>query len=344
MMAVLLSLAVVFLIGGLDALEMVQHSVSQTIFLSRKASSTGPFVQKAALQEGSGSETGYTMDSLDATVPRPFVFESGRTWSDVRTRMHSLDATVVPSFSFESEAKQCGDIFGRGNTTGRGELFSTNNSDLDLDRTHGGNLGEVVGVGVDMPDIVNQSSNAGYAGRRGARLSVVAANSVGRPEVTNGESGEAVNGGTSRCCGGLGKKVKRWMSRLPLNKLKILVVVWQILAVCSSITGIEFPVSYARFLAWINIANFDIGDLFSASCILPSMNFYRKLLVTTLAPLALTCVLALTYRMAKRRAGLGSAGVIARRAAWSRHVAAGLLLTFLVRFECLSSESLFRFV
>ncbi|CAM9737553.1 unnamed protein product, partial [Laminaria digitata] len=113
-------------------------------------------------------------------------------------------------------------------------------------------------------------------------------------------------------------------------KLKILVVVWQILTAFSSITGVEFPASYARFLTWISVVNLDIGDLFSASCGLPSLNFYVRLLVSTLAPLLLMAVLVLTYRMAKRRAGLGRAGVIAKRDAWSRHVAAGLLLSFLV--------------
>ena len=118
---------------------------------------------------------------------------------------------------------------------------------------------------------------------------------------------------------------------MPLDKLKILVVVWQILTIFSSISGVQYPVSYSRFLVWINVVNFDMGDIFSASCILPSANFYVRLLLTTLAPLVLAAVLVLTYNMAKRRAGIGSAGVIAKRAAWSRHVAAGLLLTFLVR-------------
>ncbi|CAN0576978.1 unnamed protein product, partial [Laminaria digitata] len=109
-------------------------------------------------------------------------------------------------------------------------------------------------------------------------------------------------------------------------KLKILVVVWQILAVFSSITGVEFPASYARFLSWISVVNLDIGSIFSASCVLPPVNFYASLLVTTLAPLVLAAGLVLTYQTAKHRAGIGSAGVTARRAAWSRHVAAGLLL------------------
>ncbi|CAM9233149.1 unnamed protein product, partial [Laminaria digitata] len=113
-------------------------------------------------------------------------------------------------------------------------------------------------------------------------------------------------------------------------KFKILLVVWQILTVFSSITGVEFPEPYSKFLSWINFVNFDIGHIFSVSCILPSVNFYERLLVTTLTPLVLTTGLVLTYQVAKHRAGIGSAGVIAKRAAWARHVTAGLLLTFLI--------------
>ncbi|CAN0545253.1 unnamed protein product, partial [Laminaria digitata] len=49
-MLLLLSVAVVFLIGGLDAIESVRHSVGRTFSSGRKASSTGPFVQKPTLQ------------------------------------------------------------------------------------------------------------------------------------------------------------------------------------------------------------------------------------------------------------------------------------------------------
>ncbi|CAM9212963.1 unnamed protein product, partial [Hapterophycus canaliculatus] len=101
-------------------------------------------------------------------------------------------------------------------------------------------------------------------------------------------------------------------------KLKILVVVWQILTVFPSITGADFPPSYSRFLSWIDIVNLDLGSIFSGTCILPQVSFYQRLLLTTLAPLCL------------RRAGIGSASVLAKRAAWSRHFAAGLLLSFLV--------------
>eukprot|EP00903_Cladosiphon_okamuranus_P012169 g11416.t1 len=130
------------------------------------------------------------------------------------------------------------------------------------------------------------------------------------------------------CCD-LGDKIKRWASLLPMDKLKIVVVVWQILTVFPSITGVEFPPAYSRFLSWIEVVNLDVGHIFAASCVLPPVNFYQRLLLTTLAPLGLVLVLLLTYWMARRRAGIGSPGVLARRAAWSRHVAAGLLLTFL---------------
>eukprot|EP00903_Cladosiphon_okamuranus_P020453 g18773.t1 len=133
-------------------------------------------------------------------------------------------------------------------------------------------------------------------------------------------------GGRSGCCG-VGDKIKRWASKLPMDKLKIVVVVWQILTVFPSITGVDFPASYSRFLSWIDVVNFDLASLFVGSCILPALDFYQRLLLTTLAPIALAALLACTYWTAIRRAG---ASGILRKAAWSRHMAAGLLITFLV--------------
>lgn len=144
-----------------------------------------------------------------------------------------------------------------------------------------------------------------------------------------GDSSQDSGGKKAKCCG-LGDKIKSWMKRLPWNKLKILVVVWQILTVFPSITAIKFPPAYSRFLSWIEVINLELGHIFSASCLLPTINFYKSLLATTLTPIGLGMVLVVTYRMAKSRGGIGTAGVIAKRAAWSRHMAAGLLLTFLV--------------
>ncbi|CAM9624083.1 unnamed protein product, partial [Laminaria digitata] len=87
-----------------------------------------------------------------------------------------------------------------------------------------------------------------------------------------------------------------------VGKLKILVVVWQILASFPSITGGEFPASYAAFLSWIQVVNLDIGHTFSASCVLPQVNFYVRLVVATLTPMVLAAGLGVTYMMARRRA------------------------------------------
>ena len=142
-------------------------------------------------------------------------------------------------------------------------------------------------------------------------------------------AGAGAVGSRGRCCG-IEERIKRLWSRVPLDKLKILVVMWQILTVFPSIAAVDFPPVYSRFLSWIDVVNFDLGNFFSASCVFPGLNFYQRLLVTTLTPLALVGVLVVTYHIAKRRAGIGMSGMIQRRAAWSRHMAAGLLLTFLV--------------
>ena len=250
----LLLLAVVFLIGGLDAIKIVRQTVSRKI----------PFESNAS-------------------------------------------ASIVP----DSEAK----------TSFQGPNDREPNY---CDRTSSG------AEAIDATRRQSPRSPDASAGRYTRRSAVVGTDISREQQNTRMEVETAGRGGKSKGCG-IGDKVKGWVSRLPLDKLKILVVVWQILTIFSSISGVQYPVSYSRFLVWINVVNFDIGDIFSASCILPSANFYVRLLLTTLAPLVLAAVLVLTYNMAKRRAGIGSSGVIARRAAWSRHVAAGLLLTFLVR-------------
>lgn len=158
-----------------------------------------------------------------------------------------------------------------------------------------------------------------------------------RSQDTNAASLEAEGDAEPGCCG-CRARLKRWASKVPLNKLKILVVIWQILTVFPSIASVDFPPLYSRFLSWIDFVNFDIGAILSASCMLPGVSFYDRLLLTTLAPLALALVLVATFQMAKRRARTGSTDVVARRMAWSRHMAAGLLLTFLVRFSFLLRE------
>ncbi len=263
-----LVLALVFLIGGLDAVEGIRQSISRTMSISGgKATSS---------RSGRGGAAKF---------------------GEKTSSMRSTGVAVVPMLNTNppgggEEAKQ--DFKG----SARGVSFDNAVSVEGVEPASAGGRGYLLDAGAQLSDTTVGGSEAG---------------------------GEA----KTRCCG-LGDKIKRWASKLPTDKLKILVVVWQILTVFPSVTGVEFPSVYSRFLSWINVVNLDVGQIFAASCMLPAVNFYHRLLLTTLAPIGLALVLVVTYWMAKRRAGIGSAGIVARRAAWSRHMAAGLLLTFLV--------------
>ncbi len=184
------------------------------------------------------------------------------------------------------------------------------------------------GHSVTPTDHSPDDSNA--RGRRSSRLPDPAGTAAAATSPEEGAGAVSAEGAPPGCCG-LGERLKRWASRVPLNKVKIVVVVWQILTVFPSISSVDFPPFYARFLSAIDFVNFDIGSVFSASCVLPGVSFHHRLLLTTLAPLALALVLVWTYQVAKHRVGDGAASVIVKKVAWSRHMAAGLLLTFLVR-------------
>lgn len=302
---VLLLLAVVFLIGGLDAIDIVKRTVARKFSVGGKASSTGPSIPEVRSQERTRSETGTEVDSFDGTPAPAFFFTPGINRSASIGESTGGCRVLPTAFSY------------------------TGDNERSLNRALGTN--SCVGAGVELSGETGGARFSREYARRQARLASDAVSGVGGAQANKRVEVVASGGGKSKG-GGIGAKAKSCVLRLPLDKLKILVVVWQILAVFSSITGVEFPASYSRFLSWISVVNLDIGSIFSASCILPSVNFYTNLLVTTLVPLILAGVLVLTYRAAKKRTAVGSAGVIASGAAWSRRLAAGLLLTFLVSF------------
>lgn len=304
-MILLLLLAAVFLVGGLDAIDIVRDSVVRTI----------PFGSDASCRSHSAPETS----------------RQGQTVSELRGRMDSLDDTVAPTYE-AAVARRPG---------GGGDIqdgiytlnySASNEGELPCNWNLGTNV--MVGTDVDLSQVTERYAawNVGGPARQRARPSTVAGASHSGAQDNRELEMTTSGGGRKKCCG-FGETVRRWVPRLPLNKLKILLVVWQILAVFSSITGVEFPASYSTFLSWISVVNLDLGNIFSGSCVFHSLNFYARLLISTIGPLVLICGLILTHHLAKRLAGIGSAGVIARRAAWSRHVAAGLFLLFLVRFD-----------
>lgn len=286
--------AVVFLIGGLDAVDVVRKCVTRK-FSVEGIKSRDCFSTRTSSRE---SECGGTQDFRNDTIApaSDFTWEnqhrSGKSNIGHMSRKPS-PTNLVPDDGGRAYVQPCRTVAAPGTNVGLA------NAPAKL------------------------SNHVAMPTSQHARRSTLAVGLDGENKIDNG--GES-------CCG-WSVSIKVLASRLPLDKLKILVVVWQILTIFSGITDVEFPACYAIFLSWIDFVNLDIGHIFSASCILPRVNFHARLLVTTLVPLVLVVGLLLTYSVAKSRAGIGSVGVVAKKAAWSRHVAAGLLLTFLVRFS-----------
>lgn len=298
----LLFFAVIFLVGGLDAVDTVHKSVCRKRSVASETAKIGS-VPQTSLPERyhpeRGSRTGYSKGTIAPALDFNWELQRCANVCDADQSSRASPSTR-PWHDVTERAYTRRRVVGVGTATGLSDVPRAYESDAERPMSHHARKSTEAGAGVEGV-LVNERAGV-----------------------------EASGGEKCKCCG-LGKTITRRVSRLPLDKFKILVVTWQILTVFSSITEVEFPAAYASFLSWINVVNLDIGQLLSASCVLPPVNFYTRLLVTTLTPLVLAVGLMLTYQTAKHRAGIGSAGVIARRAAWSRHMAAGLLLTFLVR-------------
>jgi hypothetical protein len=90
------------------------------------------------------------------------------------------------------------------------------------------------------------------------------------------------------------------LSKLPWSKLRIPLVVVQILTQYISITGLRLPKLYYDFLSWATTINIDFGWLVSIGCI-TQVTFYDKLLLNTLAPFGVVALLLCTYNIAQCR-------------------------------------------
>lgn len=311
-----LLLAIIFLVGGLDAVEQVRLSISRRMSVSsnmapsfwKNARDTNSLARVSAARNTASyraeGNDGGLVDFAPAFAAGSDDIGEGEGRQPQQRYLSRSDKHIMPRRDFSDK--------------GSSKEEETRSSNTVVDNMGGPRL---MGAGAAS------TVTASYANRNAAGGSTA----IAVPSYMESDQlGESERGKSDSACCGLGDKIKRWASLIPLGKLKILVVVWQILTVFPSITGTDFPPSYSRFLSWIDIVNLDLGSIVSGTCILPQVSFYERLLVTTLGPLGLVVLLALTYQLAKRRAGIGSASVVAKRAAWSRHIAAGLLLTFLV--------------
>jgi hypothetical protein len=132
-------------------------------------------------------------------------------------------------------------------------------------------------------------------------------------------------------------RVSAWFRAVPWNSLRVPLVVMQTLTQYVNITGLELPPLYQRFLSWLSVINLDLQWLLSAGCIV-RINFYGKLLATTLLPMFLMALLGamhLHVRLKYRAVSSATVRQAARRAeaistAIAKHSRALLAFTFLI--------------
>ena len=92
----------------------------------------------------------------------------------------------------------------------------------------------------------------------------------------------------------------------------------------SGVVNVEYPTAYKKFLAALSVVNLNLGYILSLSCVVET-NFYARLILVTIAPVAVLGALAITYRVAVLRNG-HSDKTIAR----NKHLSVGLFLLFVV--------------
>eukprot|EP00953_Heterococcus_sp_UTEX-ZZ885_P021538 12009-Heterococcus_DN1.PRE.1 len=117
------------------------------------------------------------------------------------------------------------------------------------------------------------------------------------------------------------------------DKLRIPLVVIQILAQLVSITGVQFPEVYSQYLGWMNlIMFFDVRWLLSAGCYI-KVSFFKKLVLTTVLPLVALTLLALVHLIVRfriRSLATARLQLDCTQQAIAKHSQAFLVFTFLI--------------
>jgi hypothetical protein len=108
-----------------------------------------------------------------------------------------------------------------------------------------------------------------------------------------GDSSDAVSN-VQRC------SLPHKLAKFHWGTLRIPVVAFQIVTQYISFTGLPLPNIHHRFLSWTDVFNLNLGWLLSLGC-LTQINFYQKLLITTLGPFAVAAALAGTYTIVRIR-------------------------------------------
>ena len=90
--------------------------------------------------------------------------------------------------------------------------------------------------------------------------------------------------------------------------------------------NVQYPPAYEQFLAALSVVNLNLGFILSLSCVMET-NFYARLVLATIAPMAVLGGLAITYRVAMVRNGHS---IHAMRVARNMHISVGLFLLLVV--------------
>ena len=94
----------------------------------------------------------------------------------------------------------------------------------------------------------------------------------------------------------------------------------------SGVVNVQYPPAYETFLAALSVVNLNLGSILSLSCIMET-NFYARLVLVTITPMAVLGALAITYRVAMVR---NSHPIHAMRVVRNKHISVGLFLLFMV--------------
>ena len=94
----------------------------------------------------------------------------------------------------------------------------------------------------------------------------------------------------------------------------------------SGVVNVQYPPAYEQFLAALSVVNLNLGSILSLSCVVET-NFYARLVLVTIAPMAVLGALGITYRVAMVRNGHS---IHAMRVARNKHISVGLFLLFVV--------------
>eukprot|EP00903_Cladosiphon_okamuranus_P011652 g10960.t1 len=121
--------------------------------------------------------------------------------------------------------------------------------------------------------------------------------------------------------------VDRVVRHVPLNSLKILIVLWQILTQFASVANVVYPSVYQSFLEAVDHLNFDLSLALSPACMF-RFDFHDRLLLVTIGPLIAGGFLGVTYAIASRKSSSGSKEALQR--VRQKHMSAALLVTFFV--------------